>query len=347
MPGHTHSLDTFSESTVSQSTLPGHARTHSHTGHIFREHCQPVQLGRKCPHSQPGHIFKEQCQPVQISRKCQTHMLNTFSESTVSQSGWAGHARTHSQPGHIFIEHYQPVQLGRKCQDTLTAWTHFQRALSASPVGQEMPGHTHMLDTFSESTVSQSSWAGNARTHSHAGHIFREHCQPVQIARKCWNTLTAWTHFHRALSASPDWQKMPEHTHILCTFSESTVSQSRLAGNARTDLQPGHNFREHCQPVQFDRKCQNTLTRWTHFQRALSASPYWQEMSEHTHILDTFSESNVSQSSLVGNRTHSHAEHIFREVSGVWQDTYSLNIFSANARYDVWNEISTVYSLYL
>jgi len=218
-----------------------------------------------------------------------THMLIAFSESTVSQSSLTENARTHSQTGHIFREHCQPVQIARKCQDTLTAWTHFQRALSASLVWQEMLGHTHSLDTFSKSTVSQSRLPGNARTHSQPGHILREHCQPVQIARKCWDTLTPWTHFQRALLASPDCQEMLGHTHSLDTFSESTVSQSSWTEHARTHSHSGHILREHCQPVQIGRKCQDTLTCWTHFHRALSASPDCQEMPEHTHSLNTFS----------------------------------------------------------
>jgi len=151
-----------------------------------------------------------------------------------------------------------------------------------------MPGHIHFLDTFSESTVSQSSLARNARPHSQSGHILREHCQPVQFERKCQATLTVWTHFERALSASPVWQEMPGHTYFLYTFSESTVSQSSLTENARPHSQTGHIFREHCKPVHVGRKCQATLTYWTHFERALSASPVWQEMPGHTHILDTF-----------------------------------------------------------
>jgi len=371
MSEHTHSLGTFSESTVSQSSLAGNAWTHSHPGHIFREHCQPVQLaGNAWTHSPTasGHIFRERCQPVQFGSTClDTHNLDIFSESTVSQSSLAGNAWTHShsghifrqhcqpvqlaanawthsQPGHICREHCQPIQFGSKCLDTLTYWTHFQRALSASPVGskcldtltawthlqralsaspvwQETPGHTHSLDTFSESTVSRSSLAGNAWTHSQPGHIFGEHCQPVQfgskcqdtltcwthlqralsaspVGRTCLDTLTHWTHFQRALSASPVWQEMPRHTHSLHRFSESTVSQSSLAGNARKHSHSGHIFREHCQPVQFGMKCLDTLTAWTHLQRALSASPVWQQVPGHTHILDTFSESTVSQSNL-------------------------------------------------
>jgi len=175
-----------------------------------------------------------------------THILDTFSESTVSQSSFAENARTHSHSGQIFREHCQPVQFGQDCQDTLTTWTHFQRAPPVSPDWQEMPGHTYTLDTFSESTVSQSSLTENSRTHSQPGHIFREHYQPVHFGRKCQDTLTAWIHFQRALSASPVWQEMPIHTHTLNTFSKSTVSYSSLAGNARIHSQSAHIFREHC-----------------------------------------------------------------------------------------------------
>jgi len=193
-----------------------------------------------------------------------------------------------------------------------------ESTVSQSRLAGNARSHSHTGHIFKDHTVSQSRLAGNARSYSHTGHIFREHCQPVQIGRKYQNTLTAWTHFQRALSASPDWQEMPGHTHSLDTFSESTVSQSRLAGNARTHSQPGHIFREHCQPVQIGVR--------------------------HTHTLDTFSESTVRSRQAENARTHSHTGHIFREVSGVWQDTYSLNIFSANARYDVWNQMSTIYS---
>jgi len=317
MPGHTHTLDTFWESTVSQSTLAGNARPHSQPGHILREHCQPVHFERKCQATlTPWTHFERalSASPVWQEMPGHTHTLDTFWESTVSQSTLAENARPHSQPGHILREHCQPVQFERKCQATLTAWTHFERALSASPLWQKMPGHTHTLDTFWESTVSQSTLKGNARPHSPPEHILREHCQPVHFGRKYQATLTYWTHFERALSASPLWQKMPGHTHSLDTFWESTVSQSSLKGNARPYSPPGHILRKHCQPVQFGRKCQATLTFWTHFERALSASPLWKKLPGHTHSLDTFWESTVSQSTLAENaRPHSHPGHILRE----------------------------------
>ena len=345
MHRHTHILNTFSESTVSQSSLTRNAWTYSHSGQIFREHCQPVQCGRKCLDTLTHWTHFQRAlsaSPVWQQMPGHTHILGTFPESTVSQSSLAANAWTHSHSGHMFREHCQPVQFGRKCLDTLTAWTHFQRAMSASPVWQEMKGNTHILDTFWESNVSQSSLAANAWTHSHSGHIFREHCQPVQFdqkcldtlthwthfqralsasCRKCQDTLTAWTHFQRALSASPVWQKMPEHTHILDTFSESTISQSSLAGNARTHSPSGHIFREHCQPIQFGRENARTHTFLIHFQTALSVSP-------------------------VRKCLDSHSKHSFKEVSGVCQDiehTHSLNIFSANPRSN-WNETSWISS---
>ena len=312
MPGDTYSLNTFSESTVSQSRLAGNARTHSHPGHIFREHCQPVQFGRKCQKTLTvcAH-FQRALSASPVCRKCQdtltywahlhralsassvwqempgnthsldtfsesgsdsqkmpesTHILKTFSESTVRQSSLTENAKTHSPTGHIFRES-----------------TVSQFSLAGNARMHSHPGHI-----FRESTVSQFSLAGNARTHSHAVHIFIEHSQPVQFGRKCkdaltrwthlhralsvssdwqemWGTLTAWTHFQRALSVSPVWQEIPGHTHNLDTFLESTVSQSHWVENARTHSHPGHIFREHCQPVQFRRKCQDTLTFWTNF----------------------------------------------------------------------------------
>jgi len=255
MPGHTHILDTFWESTVSQSTLAENARPHSLSGHILREHCQPVHFERNCQATLTAWTHFERAlsaSPVWQEMPGHTHPLDTFWETTVSQSTLAGNTRPHSQPEHILRDHGQPVHFGRKYQATLTAWTHLERPQSDSPV-----------------------WQGNARPHSHPGHILREHCQPVQFDRKCQATLTNWTHFERALSASPVWKEMPGHTHLLDTFWESTVSQSTLAENTRPHSHPGHILREHCQPVQFGRKCQATLTFWTHFERALSASPVW------------------------------------------------------------------------
>jgi len=200
MPGHTYSLDTFWESTVSKvqfgrkchvtltpwthferallvkPSLAGNARSHSLPGHILREHCQQcpvwqempghthfldtfwestvskVQFDRKC-HSHPGHILREHCKqsPVFQEMPGHTHILDTFWESTVSK-----------------------VQFGRKCQVTLTFWTHFERALLA-----------------------KSSFAGNARSHSQPGYILREHCQQSSV-----------------------WQEIPGHTHFLDTFWE-------------------------------------------------------------------------------------------------------------------------------
>ena len=143
--------------------------------------------------------------------------------------------KRNSHSGHIFKKHSQPCQFDRECKNTLTYWRHFWESTVSQSSWQEMPEHTHSLDTFLENTVSQSSLAGNARTHSHARHIFREQCQSVQ-------------------------QEMPEHTHSLDTFLESTVSQSSLGENAWTHSHTRHICREHCQPAQFGRKCLDTLT---------------------------------------------------------------------------------------
>ena len=174
-----------------------------------------------------------------------------------------------------------------------------------------MPDHTHSLDTFWESTVSHSSLAGNARSHSPPGQFLRQHCQLVhsenarscsrsgqralsasQFSRKCQVTLTFWTHFDRALSTSPVWQVMPCHSHTR------------------------HILREHHQTVQFGRKCHITLTSWTHTQAV--SHPVWQAMPDHTHILNTFWQCTVRQSSLAENA-----------------GTHSLNIFATNAEYYV------------
>jgi len=373
MPGHTHFLDTFWKSTVSKvqfgrkcqvtltswthfetalsakSSFAGNARSHSHTGHILREHCQQspvlqemlghthsldtfwestvstVQFGRKCQatltywthferapsakssfagnarsHSQPGHILREHCKqsPVLQEMPGHTHSLDTFWESTVSKVQFG---RSHLQPGHILREHCQQspvwqempghthslgtfsestvskVQFGRKCQVTLTSWTHFEReCCQQSPVLQEMPGHTHSLDTFWESTVSK-----------------------VQFCRKCQVTLTSWTHFERALSAkssfagnarshslsghilrehckqSPVWQKMPGHTHSLDTFWESAVSKVQFCRKCQVTLTPWTHFERAL--LAKSRKCQVTLTFWTHFERALLAKSSFAE----------------------------------------------------------------------
>ena len=215
LPEHTHTLDTFSGSTISQASLRENAKTHSHTGDIFN--CQSVRFSRKCQNTLTAWTHFQRAlsaSPVQQKMPGHTHSLDTFSESTCQSvqfgrksqdtlTTWTHFHRAlsassvwqeipgHSHTGHIFREHCQPVQLDRKFQDTLTSWTHFQRALSASPVWHKMPEHTHSLETFSESTVRQSSLAENVRTHSQPWNIFREHHQQVQFGRKFQNTLTA------------------------------------------------------------------------------------------------------------------------------------------------------------
>jgi len=267
MPGHTHSLDTFWESIV--------------------------RFGRKC----------------QVTLTYWTH----FERALLAKSSFTKNARSHSLPGHILREStVNKVQFGRKCQATLTYWTHFGRALLQSPVLQEMPGHTHSLDTFWESTISKVQFC--RRSHSHTGHILREHCQQSPV----WQVmpLTVWTHFERALSAKSSLVgNARSHSHTGHILREHSKQSPVFAGNARSHSQPGHILRELCKQspvlqempgyshsldtfwestvskVQFGRKCQVTLTPWTHFERALSV-----------------------KSNLAGNaRSHLQSGHILRE----------------------------------
>ena len=127
----THLLDTFSEGASSISSLPEEARTHSHTGHIFRSSLSSHAACQK----KPEH----------------THILDTFSEGASSAMHLARRSQTHSHTGHIFrslISHAacqkkpehthcldtfsegasSAMQLARRSQNTLTLWTHFQMA---------------------------------------------------------------------------------------------------------------------------------------------------------------------------------------------------------------------------
>jgi len=147
------------------------------------------------------------------------------------------------------------------------------------------PEYTHILDTFSEGASSA-----------------------MQLARRCQNTLTNWTHFQkgphqpsslpedarthshtghifrRGLISHPACQKMPEHTHMLDTFSEGASSAMQLARRRRHSLS-GHIFR-----------------------RSLISHPACQNMPEHTHSLDTFSYQPFSLPEDA--RTHSLPGHI-------------------------------------
>jgi len=133
------------------------------------------------------------------------------------------------------------MQLTKKCQEMLTAWTHLKRRLISHSACQKMPEHPHILATFSKETLSA-----------------------IQLARTCQNTLTIWTQkkphqpsslpeharthlqsgHRRSLISHPAYQKRPEHTHSLDTLSEGALLAIQLA-----------------------RRCQKTLTFWTHFQK--------------------------------------------------------------------------------
>jgi len=254
------------------SSLAEDARTHSHPGHIFRRGLISHPAGQKMPeHTHILDTFSEGASSdIQLGQRWQNTLTPWahFQKGPHQTSSLPEDARTHSQTGHIFrrslISHpacrkmpehthaldtfsegaSSAIQLARRCQKALTPWTHFRRGLTSHPAWQKMPEHTHSLDTCSEEASSD-----------------------IQLARRCQNTLTYWTHFQkephqpsslpedvrthshpgqifrRSLISYPAWQKMPEHTHILDTFSEGASSD-----------------------IQLGRRCQNTLTSWTDFQ---------------------------------------------------------------------------------
>ena len=247
------------------------------------------------------------------------------------------------------------MQLARRSQNTLTSWTHFQKephqpyslpeearthslaghifrgSLISHAACQKKPDHTHILDTFSEGVLSA-----------------------MQLARRSQNTLTSWTHFqkepHQPCSLPEEarthslaghifrgslisyWSclTMPEHTHILDSFSEGASSvmqlgrthslaghicRGSLISHAACQKKPEHThildrFSEGASSaMQLARRSQNTLTSWTHFQPcslpeearthslaghivrgSLISHAACQKKPEHTHKLDTFSE---------------------------------------------------------
>jgi len=148
-----------------------------------------------------------------------------------------------------------------------------------------------------------------------------------------WNTLTCWIHFKNVLSASSVWQKLQTHLHTryilrmhlldskfqntysLNIFWRDSIKYCSLLESVSIHLHSGHifflkiskhslaeniyclNMRGHCKLVQFNRKCQHTLTSWTHFEAAINQSSIT-EMSEYTYKLDTFWGIIASQSSL-------------------------------------------------
>jgi len=287
-PEPTHSLDTFSEGASSAMQLARRSQNPlTPWTHFQKEPHQPCSLPEEArTHSQPSHIFRRSLISHTACQKKpeHTHVLDTFSEGASSA-----------------------MQPARRSQNTLTYWTHFQkephqpcslpeavrthshtghifrRSLISHAACQKQPEHTHFLDTFSEGASSAmqparrsqntlTSWTHfqkephqsyslpeEARTHSHTGHIFRrrlhqkpdhthslDHFQPCSLPEEPRTHSLAGHIFRRSLISHAACQKKPEHTHILDTFSEGASSA----------MQPA-------------RRCQNTLTTWTHFQKAL------------------------------------------------------------------------------
>jgi len=173
-------------------------------------------------------------------------------------------ARTHSLPGHTSEGAPSIIQLGKDARTHSLPGHIFRGSLISHSACQNMPEHTHSLDTFSGAS-SAIHLPEHARTHSLPGHIFRRGlishsaCQEhthfldtfskgvsstIQLGRRCQNTLTLWTH-----------------------FDKEPLQPSSLPEDARTHSHSGHIFR-----------------------RSLISHPAWQKMPEHTHFLDTFLE---------------------------------------------------------
>jgi len=176
-------------------SLPEEARTHSHTGHIFRRSLISHAACLKKP--EHTHILDTLSEgassAMQLARRSQNTLTcwTHFEKEHHQPSSLPEEARTHSHTGHIF-------RRSPSLPEEARTHSHTRHSFGRSPIshaaGQKKPEHTHCLDTFSEGA---SSVMQLARTHSQAGHIFR-----------------------RSLISHAACLKKPEHTHILDTFSE-------------------------------------------------------------------------------------------------------------------------------
>jgi len=150
--------------------------------------------------------------------------------------------------------------------------------------------------------------------------------------------------FRRSPIDHAAWQKKPERTHILDTFS-GVSSAMRLARRSQNTLtlwthfqkephqlcslpedariysQSGHVFRRTSSAMQLARRCQNTLTLWTHVQKECHQPCSLPEDA----------------------RTHSLPEHIFRRSLSSHaacqkkpKHTHSLDTFSEGASSAMW-----------
>jgi len=176
-----------------------------------------------------------------------------------------------------------------------------------------MPEHTHSLGTISEGASSAIQLA-KMPEHSHPEH------------RRCLISHLACL-------------KMPECTHILTTFSEGapsviqlarrhqktltswthfqkmTYQPSNLPEDARAHLQTGHIFRTIFRSLISYPACQNMPEHAHKLDTFSESHPACQNMPEHTHSLDTFSERVSSVIQLARKwKKHSLSGHIFRSL---------------------------------
>jgi len=176
--------------------LPEEARTHSHTGHIFRRSLFSYAACKKMPeHTHILDRFSEGASSaMQLTRRSQNTLTiwTHFQKEPQKPCSFPEEARTHSLAGHIFrmslISHaacqkkpeqthlldtlaHQPYTLPEEARTHSLAGHNFGRSLITHTACQKKPEHTHSLDTFSEGASSA-----------------------MQLGRRSQNTLTPWTH---------------------------------------------------------------------------------------------------------------------------------------------------------
>ena len=215
--------------------------------HFQKEPYQSCSLSEEArTHSLAGHIFRRSLISHAACQKKpeHTHILDTFSEGASSAMQLA----TRSQNTHFldtFPGALSAMQLARRSQSTLTPWTHFQNPISHTAC-QKKPEHTHKLGTFSGALSAMQLARRSQSTLTPWTHFQKEPHQPCSFPEEARPHSLAGHIFRRSLISHAACQKKPEHTHLLNTFSEGVLSAMQLA-----------------------RRSQNTLTSWTHFQKAL------------------------------------------------------------------------------
>jgi len=297
---------------------------------------------------------------MQLARRSQNTLTpwTHFQKGSHQSCSLAEEPRTHSLPGHIF-----------------------ERSLISYAVCQKKQEHTHILDTFQKEPHQPCSLPEEARTHSQPGHVSEGASSAMQLARSK-NTLTTWTRFQkethqpcslleetrthsqpghifrRSLISHAAWQKKPEHTHSLDTFSERASSAMQLARRSKNTLTIWTHFQESHQPCSLPEEARTHSLPGHIFRRGQISHAACQKKPGHTHSLDTFSEgasamqlARRSQNTLTlwthfqkephqlcslpeEARTHSQPGHIFRSLLSHAacqknpEHTHSLDTFS-------------------